>query len=226
MSNSIDFIDVRCRCGHAFRVKAVAEGRSVRCPKCKFPNSVRRPDQVAASPSALSDLATAAADLADDSFENEILSALGAGSGARVSSPEFDPEIPADIVEGQRVQSNSVPSSRPTPPPQPKAASHPPASKPRRFDLISFLAQAGTVVAFLGALLLLLFMIASSLEALAGSDYIFKDDNAIGYTANQLRAIREDLAFFKILVLFLLVGKAFTMMVRALDTKRPAEHTE
>ena len=219
MSNNSDFIDIRCECGHAFRVKAVAEGRSVRCPKCKFPNPVRRPDPDEASPSAHLDRETATAFLPDDSFENAILSALGPGSKARDSSTDSDLAIPGDIPGGGKIHENSPGSYRPTPPPQPKTPLHPHATRPESFDLISFIAQIGLVLLFVIALLLLCFTILGTLEVLAGSDYTFDDQYAPGYSANQLRAIREDLAFFKLLVMFIFVQKTFTMMVRALSPK-------
>ncbi len=123
--------------------------------------------------------------------------------------------FPNEDTNALQLNAGPQPASHFTPPPQPETKSPASVSLQPRFNISSLIAKIAIVCMFVVVLLFLVFTIFNVLNVLAGSDYTFNDEYAPGYSANQLRGIRNDLAFFKLLVLFVLVERTFTRMVRS-----------
>lgn len=194
MSNNTSPIDVRCTCGHAFRVKSEAVGKSVRCPKCQHINRISREEAKTST---------------DDALES-LLRSEPIRKSPQVGSVSLPFDGSPSIADDKEKASEEATLE---PPPIPvDTQSKLPKSKSNTDTL---LVKSAVFLLFAVIFFSLLYTIYESLGVLSRPEYVFDDENAIGFTANQLRSIRSDIAFFKILVLFVLLDRTFVRMLNA-----------
>jgi phage FluMu protein Com len=202
MSDNTSPIEVRCKCGHAFRVKSEAAGKSVRCPKCKHINRISREK----------------AKTFTDEDQEYLPQSEPTGNSPQVASfkPPFDesPSMPSE---------NEKASVEATLDPQPIPVDTSSKLLKSKSNTDTLLIKTAVFLLFALVFFSLLYTIFESFSVLSPPEYVFDDQNAIGFTANQLRLIRSDIAFFKILVLFVLLERTF---VRMLNVFLPAPSTK